>query len=462
MQQPVVPDHTLLRPIGRGAYGEVWLARNVMGAGRAVKVIWRAQFESARPFEREFAGIQRYEPVSRTSGGLVHVLHIGRNDTEGYFYYVMELADDVSLPRKGPPQSDADAKTASPQPSSSSTHPFTETYAPRTLRSDLKQLGRLPTAECLRLAIDVASGLGQLHRHGLVHRDVKPGNIIYVNGRAKLADIGLVTAEGEGRTYVGTEGYVPPEGPGTPQADLYALGIALYEASTGLPPERLPDVPPEWFTSPAGDRALELHEIILKACEAQRQRRYANADAMQADLALLQSGESVRHTRALRRRYARLRMTGLVGTPLLVIALGAALFAGYRARLAAQSRVKEAQIRQQAQQAQAHAETAEHEARRQLQAALYEEARALVMSKELGHRERAIESIRRAAGSTNAAELRRVAFAALGLPDLRLDREIILPRTLQLAQLDPGFERIALAGPAGTVYAHSVHAQPCL
>src|SRR5207237_7428736 len=93
VKPPAIPDHTLLRPIGRGAYGEVWLARNVMGTLRAVKIIWRRQFESDRPYEREFAGIQRYEPVSRSADGLVHVLHVGRNDPEGYFYYVMELAD---------------------------------------------------------------------------------------------------------------------------------------------------------------------------------------------------------------------------------------------------------------------------------------------------------------------------------------------------------------------------------
>src|SRR2546421_11100888 len=93
MNQPVISDHTLLRPIGRGAYGEVWLALNVMGTLRAVKVIQRGQFESDRPYEREFAGIERYEPVSRSSGGLVHVLHVGRNDPEGYFFYVMELGD---------------------------------------------------------------------------------------------------------------------------------------------------------------------------------------------------------------------------------------------------------------------------------------------------------------------------------------------------------------------------------
>src|SRR5437660_12516868 len=82
MNQPVLPDHKLLRPIGRGAYGEVWLALNVMGTLRAVKVIQRGQFESDRPYEREFAGIQRYEPVSRSSGGLVHVLHVGRSQAQ--------------------------------------------------------------------------------------------------------------------------------------------------------------------------------------------------------------------------------------------------------------------------------------------------------------------------------------------------------------------------------------------
>ena len=55
------------------------------GTLRAVKVIWRQQFQSARPFDREFNGIQRYEPVSRSSGGLVHVLQVGRNDAEGTF-----------------------------------------------------------------------------------------------------------------------------------------------------------------------------------------------------------------------------------------------------------------------------------------------------------------------------------------------------------------------------------------
>src|SRR5262245_53682756 len=91
---PIIPDHELLRRIGRGAYGEVWLARNVMGAWRAVKIVWRERFESGRPFDREFEGIRKFEPVSHRHDSQVDILHVGRNDDAGYFYYVMELADD--------------------------------------------------------------------------------------------------------------------------------------------------------------------------------------------------------------------------------------------------------------------------------------------------------------------------------------------------------------------------------
>ena len=415
-----------------------------MGALRAVKVIHRRQ-EGDRPYEREFEGIQRYEPVSRSSGGLVHVLQVGRNELEGYFYYVMELADSAEeIPQPSGSPVDLLGSPRSGRPHDPAFQPSDFRYSPRTLRSDLKRMGRLPTADCLRLALDVVSGLAQLHRHRLVHRDVKPGNIIYANGRAKLADIGLVSAGGEARTFVGTEGYIPPEGPGTPAADLFALGVVLYEASTGYPPERFPDAPPEWFADSAGQEALEFHEVILKACEGQRERRYRGADEMQADLALLQSGQSVRQFRALKRRYARLKFFGIVGTTLLAAALGIGLFASYLARLEAENRAKEMRLREQAQQSLTRAEHAERAARYQLSSALYEQARALVLSKELGHRERALDAIRRSVGATNVTELRRVAFAALGLADLRLIREFPLLPEQTLAQVDPKFERIAL------------------
>jgi hypothetical protein len=58
-----IRDHELIRRIGQGSYGEVWLARNVMGTYRAMKIVYREAFEHARPFEREFSGIQKFEPL---------------------------------------------------------------------------------------------------------------------------------------------------------------------------------------------------------------------------------------------------------------------------------------------------------------------------------------------------------------------------------------------------------------
>src|SRR5205814_655550 len=89
---------------------------------------------------------------------------------------------------------------------------------------------RLPAARVLELGLALTEALAHLHAQGLVHRDIKPSNIIFVNGRAKLADIGLVTDASDTCSIVGTEGYLPLDGPGTPQADIFALGKVLYEA----------------------------------------------------------------------------------------------------------------------------------------------------------------------------------------------------------------------------------------
>src|SRR5580658_2904327 len=89
-----IPDHELLKCIGQGSYGEVWLARNMMGQYRAVKIVYRESFRERRPFERELAGIRKFEPISRSHEGFIDVLHVGINEHEGYFYYVMELGDD--------------------------------------------------------------------------------------------------------------------------------------------------------------------------------------------------------------------------------------------------------------------------------------------------------------------------------------------------------------------------------
>ena len=88
----------MLRVIGRGAYGEIWLAGSLTGAFRAVKVVDRTTFESERSFQREFQGMSSFEPISRAHAGFVDILHVGR--TSEYLYYIMELADDHLAVRK--------------------------------------------------------------------------------------------------------------------------------------------------------------------------------------------------------------------------------------------------------------------------------------------------------------------------------------------------------------------------
>ena len=269
---PVVPDHEVLRRIGRGSYGEIWLARTVAtGAWRAVKIVWRVNFESERSFRREFEGMSVFEPISRSHGGFVDILQVGRNDAAGFFYYVMELADDQLT---GKPLSDP------------------VTYTPRTLRAVLQQRGRLWLPECLTLGVSLTEALGALHSHGLSHRDIKPDNIIFVGGEPKLADIGLVAAHGQ-RSFVGTEGYVPPEGPGGVSADLYSLGKVLYEASVGRDRLDFPAVASDLGVSGEEDRPRSsgLNDILLRACDPRVARRYTSAERMGTDLRRLGEGK---------------------------------------------------------------------------------------------------------------------------------------------------------------------------
>ncbi|MBI3414080.1 MAG: protein kinase [Verrucomicrobia bacterium] len=286
---PQITDHQLLRCIGRGSYGEVWLARSVIGTFRAAKIVYRRTFDTDQPYEREFRGIQKFEPVSRTHEGLVDILQVGRNDEAGYFYYIMELADDSLSGQDITPSE----------------------YTSKTLGDEVSLRGKLPAKECLELSLSLTSALAHLHRRGLIHRDIKPSNIIFVNGIPKIADIGLVADAGASGSFVGTPGFIPPEGPGSPQADIYSLGKVLYEITTGKDRLEFPELPSSLCDTPESRELMELNEIVLKASEKDHRLRYHSAEEMHADLVLLQAGKSVQRLRLLERRLNQLARVSL-------------------------------------------------------------------------------------------------------------------------------------------------------
>jgi len=239
----------------------VWIARSVTGVLRAVKVVWREDYDHADSFEREFEAIKRYEPISRRHPGLVPILQVGRSDAQGFYYYVMELADDLETGR------DINA----------------DTYKPHTLGLEMRRSKQLKADRCIAIGTNVAEGLQHLHDSKLIHRDVKPSNLIFIDGDCRLADIGLVALLGQ-RSFVGTEGFVAPEGPGSPASDIFSLGMVLYEASTGKDRLDFPDIP---SCSDSGDKLdswQRLHRVICTACAPKAKDRYLNAREMALDL----------------------------------------------------------------------------------------------------------------------------------------------------------------------------------
>ncbi len=263
---PETPDYQLFNPpFGEGAYGRVWLARNPSGQWRALKAVYLANFnENTDPYEREFSGIKKYQPVSDKHPGLLRVEFVSEKQ-KGYFYYVMELGDPLEPGWEGEPS----------------------TYKPRDLVSERARSHgrRLPVRECVRIGLALADAIDFLHGQGLTHRDIKPQNIIFVNGQPKLADMGLITdirPLDQERTLVGTPGYMPPppERPGTPQADIYALGMVLYVLSTGRKAAFFPEIATTLVEG--GDPAdfFPLNTVILKACQPDPKQRYASAAEM--------------------------------------------------------------------------------------------------------------------------------------------------------------------------------------
>jgi eukaryotic-like serine/threonine-protein kinase len=167
--------------------------------------------------------------------------------------------------------------------------------------------GPLPLPEIISIAIQMAAGLGAAHAKGIIHRDVKPANVIVSpEGRVKIVDFGIAKLEDQSRltrdgTAVGTAGYMAPEqirgqeiGPGT---DVWGLGVVLYEMITGRTPfpgendhEKIRGIlsrDPEPLHMARPGVPLELELIVQQALTKDPAKRYSHMEEMRADLLAL-------------------------------------------------------------------------------------------------------------------------------------------------------------------------------
>lgn len=269
-EAPRIPGLDVEEIIGRGAYSLVFRARRE-GRPYGLKV-WRPgafddPAEAARRFRREAAAIARVRHA-----GLAAIFEVGEAD--GKPYLVMEHVEG------------------------------------RTLAVALDR-GPLPEPTAVAVGRSLAAALAEVHRRGLVHRDVKPANILLDEaGRTRLVDFGFATRTGSTveDEYAGTLRYCAPEQSGMRsrpidgRADLYALGAVLFECATGRPPFEAASAeellrlhafsPPPEPRSLRPDLSPALAAIITRLLAKDPDERYASGDSLLYDLERLDAVEA--------------------------------------------------------------------------------------------------------------------------------------------------------------------------
>lgn len=236
------------RPValcGRGAYGSVYLVSDAVGARYALKIVEKNVIGGS--WEREFRGLKHYKTQVPEHPNLIKIFHI--EDCGDFFYYTMEAADDLNGGNG---------------------------YCPATLANLIRKRGSLPADFLCSTFNSLLDGLEHLHHAEVIHRDIKPDNIIFVNGVPKFSDIGLIDTTTHTLSLAGTQDFVPPEyllgrrKEPTAEIDLYALGKTLYCAFTGNEVDKFPFVSPKLLKQP---EYRIFNRLIRAACTPERSLR---------------------------------------------------------------------------------------------------------------------------------------------------------------------------------------------
>ena len=210
-----IGNYRLLKLCGTGSYGKVFLAKNQLtGHFVALKIIT----DNGKIMERELRGLINYRNCRHEN--LLQIHHIDKID--GMLYYTMDAADNINN--------------------------SIENYQPNTLGYRLDRIDRMYPAAVKKMGSELLAGIQKLHSFGIIHRDIKPDNILWINGKAVLGDIGLI-AEKQNSTLAGTPEFMSQDllarkRSANESDDLFSLSRVLYCAFTGSTPDRFPQLPP--------------------------------------------------------------------------------------------------------------------------------------------------------------------------------------------------------------------------